>query len=177
MEKETDKGNILKLAGIAAESIVDGPGFRYVLFVQGCPHHCKGCQNPQTWSFTEGGYDTPVENIMKAVKENNLITGVTLSGGEPFTQAKALTVLAKEIRNEGLDVMAFSGWTFEELKEGANEENGWMDLLRELSLLIDGRFIEEQLTLNLRFRGSKNQRIIDVQRSLAEGKTVLSELN
>ncbi|MBQ1451696.1 MAG: anaerobic ribonucleoside-triphosphate reductase activating protein [Clostridia bacterium] len=167
----------LHLAGVIRESIVDGPGWRFVVFVQGCPHHCKGCQNPQTWSFTEGGYDTTVENIMKAVKENKLITGVTLSGGEPFTQAKALTVLAKEIRKEGLDVMAFSGWTFEELKEGANEENGWMDLLRELSLLIDGRFIEEQLTLNLRFRGSKNQRIIDVQRSLAEGKTVLSELN
>ncbi|MBR5977291.1 MAG: anaerobic ribonucleoside-triphosphate reductase activating protein, partial [Clostridia bacterium] len=156
----------LHLAGVIRESIVDGPGYRFVVFVQGCPHHCKGCQNPQTWSFTEGGYDTTVENIMKAVKENKLITGVTLSGGEPFTQAKALTVLAKELRKEGLDVMAFSGWTFEELRDGANEENGWLDLLRELSLLIDGRFIQEQLTLELRFRGSKNQRIVDVQKSL-----------
>ncbi|MBR5016087.1 MAG: radical SAM protein, partial [Clostridia bacterium] len=124
----------LHLAGVIRESIVDGPGYRFVVFVQGCPHHCKGCQNPQTWSFTEGGYDTTVENIMKAVKENKLITGVTLSGGEPFTQAKALTVLAKELRKEGLDVMAFSGWTFEELRDGADEENGWLDLLRELSL-------------------------------------------
>ena len=167
----------LHLAGVIRESIVDGPGYRFVVFVQGCPHHCKGCQNPQTWSFTEGGYDTTVENIMKAVKENKLITGVTLSGGEPFTQAKALTVLAKELRKEGLDVMAFSGWTFEELRDGANEENGWLDLLRELSLLIDGRFIQEQLTLELRFRGSKNQRIVDVQKSLQTGQTVLSELN
>ena len=167
----------LHLAGVIRESIVDGPGYRFVVFVQGCPHHCKGCQNPQTWSFTEGGYDTTVENIMKAVKENKLITGVTLSGGEPFTQAKALTVLAKELRKEGLDVMAFSGWTFEELRDGADEENGWLDLLRELSLLIDGRFIQEQLTLELRFRGSKNQRIVDVQKSLQTGQTVLSELN
>ena len=167
----------LHLAGVIRESIVDGPGYRFVVFVQGCPHHCKGCQNPQTWSFTEGGYDTTVENIMKAVKENKLITGVTLSGGEPFTQAKALTVLAKELRKEGLDVMAFSGWTFEELRDGADEENGWLDLLRELSLLIDGRFIQEQLTLELRFRGSKNQRIIDVQKSLQTGQAVLSELN
>ena len=167
----------LHLAGVIRESIVDGPGYRFVVFVQGCPHHCKGCQNPQTWSFTEGGYDTTVENIMKAVKENKLITGVTLSGGEPFTQAKALTVLAKELRKEGLDVMAFSGWTFEELRDGADEENGWLDLLRELSLLIDGRFIQEQLTLELRFRGSRNQRIVDVQKSLQTGQTVLSELN
>lgn len=167
----------LHLAGVIRESIVDGPGWRFVVFVQGCPHHCKGCQNPQTWSFTEGGYDTTVENIVNAVKENKLITGVTFSGGEPFTQAKALSVLAKELKKEGLDVLAFSGWTYEELREGANEENGWMDLLRELSLLIDGRFIQEQLSLELRFRGSKNQRIVDVQRSLAEGKTVLSELN
>ena len=167
----------LHLAGVIRESIVDGPGYRFVVFVQGCPHHCKGCQNPQTWSFTEGGYDTTVENIMKAVKENKLITGVTLSGGEPFTQAKALTVLAKELRKEGLDVMAFSGWTFEELTQGSNDENGWLDLLRELSLLIDGKFIEEQLTLELRFRGSKNQRIIDVQKSLQTGQAVLSELN
>lgn len=167
----------LHLAGVIRESIVDGPGFRFVVFVQGCPHHCKGCQNLQTWSFTEGGYDTTVENIVNAVKADKLVTGVTLSGGEPFTQAKALTVLARELRKEGIDVMAFSGWTFEELREGSNEENCWSDLLRELSLLIDGRFIEEQMSLELKFRGSKNQRIIDVQRSLAAGETILSELN
>ena len=169
-------GTKLHLAGVIRESIVDGPGWRFVVFVQGCPHHCKNCQNAQTWSF-EGGYMTTVENIVKAVKENKLITGVTLSGGEPFTQAKALTVLARELKKEGVDVMSFSGWTFEELRDGANEENCWMDLLKELSLLVDGKFIEEQKTLNLRFRGSKNQRIVDVQKSLASNQTILSELN
>lgn len=167
----------LHLAGVIRESIVDGPGWRFVVFVQGCPHRCPGCQNPQTWSFTEGGYDTTVENIVNAAKANKLISGITLSGGEPFTQAKPLAVLARELKKEGLDVMAFTGWTFEQLRDGADEQNGWMELLRELSLLIDGRFIKEQLTLNLRFRGSKNQRIVDVQRSLADGHTVLSELN
>ena len=169
-------GTKLHLAGVIRESIVDGPGWRFVVFVQGCPHHCKNCQNAQTWPF-EGGYETTVENIVNAAKENPLLKGVTLSGGEPFTQAKALAVLAKELKKEGLDVMAFSGWTFEELRDGSNDENCWLDLLKELSLLVDGKFIEEQKTLSLRFRGSKNQRIVDVQKSLALGQTVLSELN
>ncbi len=166
----------LRLAGVIRESIVDGPGWRFVVFVQGCPHHCLGCQNPQTHSFDEG-YITTVENIVNAVKEDGLLTGVTLSGGEPFTQAKPLTVLAREIRKLGLDVMAFSGYTYEELINGATEENGWLELLSELSLLIDGRFVESQKSLELRFRGSRNQRIIDVQKSLSTNTVVLSELN
>ncbi len=166
----------LHLAGVIRESIVDGPGWRFVVFAQGCPHRCKGCQNPQTWPF-EGGYQTTVENIVKAVLSDKLVTGVTLSGGEPFTQAKALAVLAKELKKNGVDVMAFSGWTYEELRDGANDQNCWMDLLKELSLLVDGKFREEEKSLDLRFRGSKNQRIVDVAASLASGGTVLSELN
>ncbi len=166
----------LHLAGVIRESIVDGPGWRFVVFVQGCPHHCKNCQNPQTWGF-DGGYQTTVDNIVKAVKADPLVSGVTLSGGEPFTQAKALAVLARELRANGIDVMSFSGWTYEELRDGANAENCWMDLLPQLSLLVDGKYIEEQKSLDLRFRGSKNQRIVDVQKSLASGQTVLSDLN
>lgn len=170
------KDTKLHLAGVIRESIVDGPGWRMVVFVQGCPHHCAGCQNPDTWSFS-GGYETTVGRIVEAAKQDKLLCGITLSGGEPFTQAKALTVLAREIKAIGLDVMAFSGWTFEELTAGANEENGWLELLRELSLLVDGRFIESQKSLELKFRGSRNQRIIDVPRSLAAGRAVLSPLN
>ncbi len=166
----------LKLAGVIRESIVDGPGWRFVVFVQGCPHHCKNCQNPGTWDF-DGGYTTTVENIINAVKEDRLLTGVTLSGGEPFTQAKELTVLAKAVREAGLDVMSFSGYTYEELISGATDDNGWLDLLSELSLLVDGKFIEEQKSLELKFRGSRNQRIIDVQNSLKTGHVVLSPLN
>lgn len=165
----------LRLAGVIRESIVDGPGWRFVVFVQGCPHHCPGCQNPETHSF-EGGYETTVGNIVNAVKEDKLLSGVTFSGGEPFTQAKALTILAKEIRKLGLDVMAFSGWTYEELLSGANENNGWHALLCELSYLIDGKYIEAERSLELKFRGSKNQRIIDVVKSLEEHRTVTTEL-
>ena len=166
----------LRLAGVIRESIVDGPGWRFVVFVQGCPHHCKNCQNPGTWDF-DGGYETTVENIMKAVKEDKLLTGVTLSGGEPFTQAKELAVLARKVREAGLDVMSFSGYTYEELVNGATVDNGWFDLLAELSLLVDGKFIEEQKSLELKFRGSRNQRIIDVRESLKVGHAVLSPLN
>lgn len=166
----------LRLAGVIRESIVDGPGWRFVVFVQGCPHHCKNCQNPGTWDF-DGGYETTVENIMKAVKEDKLLTGVTLSGGEPFTQAKELAVLARKAREAGLDVMSFSGYTYEELVNGATVDNGWFDLLSELSLLVDGKFIEEQKSLELKFRGSRNQRIIDVRESLKVGHAVLSPLN
>lgn len=166
----------LRLAGVIRESIVDGPGWRFVVFVQGCPHHCKNCQNPGTWGF-DGGYETTVENIMKAVKEDKLLTGVTLSGGEPFTQAKELAVLARKVREAGLDVMSFSGYTYEELVNGATVDNGWFDLLSELSLLVDGKFIEEQKSLELKFRGSRNQRIIDVRESLKVGHAVLSPLN
>lgn len=165
----------LRLAGVIRESVVDGPGWRFVVFVQGCPHHCEGCQNPQTHSF-DGGYETTVGNIVKAVCENKLVSGVTLSGGEPFTQAKALTVLAREIKKCGYDVMSFSGWTFEELMSGATEENGWKELLCELSYLVDGKFILAEKSLELKFRGSRNQRIVDVQKSLATGKTVTTEL-
>ena len=165
----------LRLAGVIRESIVDGPGWRFVVFVQGCPHHCPGCQNPETHSF-EGGYETTVDNIVNAVKEDKLLSGITFSGGEPFTQAKALTILAKEIRKLGLDVMAFSGWTYEELLSGANENNGWYELLCELSYLIDGKYIEAERSLELKFRGSKNQRIIDVVKSLSEHRTVTTEL-
>ncbi len=166
----------LRLAGVIRESIVDGPGWRFVVFVQGCPHHCRNCQNPGTWSF-DGGYETTVGNILDAVKQDKLLTGVTFSGGEPFTQARALTILAHELNSLGLDVMSFSGWTYEELLNGANEENGWLYLLKELSLLVDGRFVEELKSLELKFRGSRNQRIVDVRRSLEQGKTVLSPLN
>ncbi len=165
----------LRLAGVIRESIVDGPGWRFVVFVQGCPHHCPGCQNPQTHDF-DGGYETTVGNIVNAVKENKLLSGITLSGGEPFTQAKALTILAKEIKALGLDVMSFSGWTYEELINGANSENGWRELLEELSYLIDGKFIIAEKSLELKFRGSKNQRIVDVRKSLASGETVTTEL-
>ncbi|MEG1437041.1 MAG: anaerobic ribonucleoside-triphosphate reductase activating protein [Oscillospiraceae bacterium] len=165
----------LRLAGVIRESIVDGPGWRLVVFAQGCPHHCEGCQNPQTHDFT-GGYDSTVQNILDAVKANKLLAGITLSGGEPFAQAKAMSKLAHEIHKIGLNVMAYSGWTFEQLFNGANNQNYWLDLLNEVDFLVDGKFDIDKKSLSVKFRGSSNQRIIDVKKSLAINYAVETEL-
>lgn len=167
---------ILRLAGVVRESIVDGPGIRMTVFVQGCPHHCKGCHNAHTWDF-EGGYNGSVERIIEEAKKDPLIKGVTLSGGEPFAQAKALTVLAKEARGIGLNVFCYSGYTFEALYAQFDEHPEYRELLEECDWLVDGPFIEEEMSLMLHFRGSRNQRILDVPKSLAEGKAVLSDIN
>ncbi len=165
----------LRLAGVIRESVVDGPGWRLVVFVQGCPHHCEGCQNPQTHDFN-GGYDSSVENILKVVKANKLLAGITLSGGDPFTQAKPLAILANRVHQIGLNVVAYTGWTYEQLIAGANESNGWLELLEEVDWLVDGRFEIEKKSLNVKFRGSTNQRIIDVQKSLKSGFAVETDL-
>ena len=101
----------LRLAGVVRESIVDGPGIRMTVFVQGCPHHCKGCHNQHTWSF-EGGYESSVERVLEEAAKDKLLMGITLSGGEPFTQAEALTVLSKRARAMGLNIFCYTGYTF-----------------------------------------------------------------
>ena len=104
----------LRLYGIAAESIVDGPGFRYAIFVQGCPHHCPGCHNPDSHDFS-AGYDRTVDSLFEEICADPLLKGVTFSGGEPFCQPAPLTELARLCRQRGLDVLAYSGWTYEQL--------------------------------------------------------------
>lgn len=160
----------VRLAGVTRDSIVDGEGLRMVVFVQGCPHHCPGCHNPQTHDPT-GGYETDTEELLKELAANTLEQGITLSGGEPFCQCEAMLELARGARAMGRDVWIYSGWTFEELL--ADEEKA--ELLRECDVLVDGRYVESMRTLALPFRGSANQRVIDVRRSLAEGKVVLKE--
>lgn len=166
----------LRLAGVVRESIVDGPGIRMTVFVQGCPHHCKGCHNEHTWDF-DGGYESSVERVLEEAAKDPLLKGITLSGGEPFTQAKSLSVLAKRAHAMGLDVFCYSGFTFEELSAQFDTHPEFRELLEQCDWLVDGKFIEEQMSLMLHFRGSKNQRILDVPRSLKEGKAVLSEYN
>lgn len=161
----------LRLAGVIKESIVDGPGIRFTVFTQGCPHKCKGCHNPQTHDFN-GGYESCVENIIEEIKKNPILQGVTLSGGEPFAQAKALTRLAKEVHKLGLNIMTYTGYTFEQLVAGFDKNPEWKTLLEETDILVDGPFILEQKSLMLHFRGSKNQRLIDVKKSLEAGTVV-----
>lgn len=163
----------IRIAGIVKESIVDGVGVRFVIFAQGCPHKCPGCQNPQTHDFG-GGKMADSEKIVKAIQKDPLLSGVTFSGGEPFMQAEKFAQLAREIRaaNSSLDITAYSGFTFEELLEQSKANEAVADLLRECDVLIDGKYIEAERDLTLRFRGSKNQRLIDVKKSLESGKAV-----
>lgn len=166
---------MLKLAGIIRESIVDGPGIRFVVFAQGCPHHCPGCHNPQTWAF-EGGSETEPEKIIAEMAKNPLLAGVTLSGGEPFCQSEEFERLAALVHKAGKNVVTFTGYTFERLLEKADAEPGILALLRETDILIDGPFIAELKSYDLNFKGSANQRVIDVQRSLSEKKVTLADI-
>ncbi|HAN44764.1 MAG TPA: anaerobic ribonucleoside-triphosphate reductase activating protein [Ruminococcaceae bacterium] len=164
--------NALRIAGIIKESIVDGPGIRFVVFAQGCPHNCDGCHNPQTHDFN-GGKLCEIDKLLQEIDKNPLISGVTFSGGEPFCQAKALALLAKEVKKRGLNIFAYSGYTFEELVNMQNEAVA--ELLSLCDVLVDGRYIKGQRNLMLKFRGSENQRIIDVQKSLQQGRAVVIE--
>lgn len=162
----------LRLFGTANDSIVDGPGIRYAVFVQGCTHNCKGCHNPGSHSL-DGGYEKEVEEIFSEISKNPLLDGVTFSGGEPFLQAKALYELAKLVKEKKLNIYVYSGFTFEQLVAGANEENGWRELLEIADFLIDGKFEEDKKHYTLLFKGSENQRIIDLKASLQMNKAVV----
>lgn len=162
----------IRIAGVIEESIVDGPGIRFVIFTQGCPHDCPGCHNPQTHDFT-GGRLTTAEELLERISSNPLLSGVTFSGGEPFCQAKALVPLARALRGMGKHIMAYSGYTWEQLTQQGDDD---MRALLELcDVLVDGPYIEAQRDLMLRFRGSRNQRLIDVSASLRTGAVVQTD--
>ena len=159
---------MLNLSGIVGDSIVDGPGIRTTFFCQGCPHHCEGCHNPETWAFG-CGTDMETEDLVAIVKSNPLCRGVTFSGGEPFAQAEGYLELARALKAEGYEVASYSGYTFEQLLHGTPAQR---KLLETIDVLIDGPFVMAERSLELVFRGSKNQRILDVPKSLAAGKAV-----
>ena len=161
----------LKLAGIEKESVVDGPGIRFVIFAQGCIHGCKNCHNPETWD-PERGYTITIDELYQQISEVKLIKGVTFSGGDPFLQAEAFAALGKKIKEAGLDLVTYSGYTFEELKKTANTDKNIKALLEITDILIDGLYIDEQKNLNLPFRGSANQHMIDVPKSIAVGQAI-----
>lgn len=165
----------LRIAGIIKESIVDGPGIRMVVFAQGCKHKCPGCHNPETHSF-DGGELVTVESIIEKAKRNPLLDGITFSGGEPFEQAEAFAVLAREMRKLNLDIMTYTGYTYEYIEKNLSKHSGWEELLNETDILVDGRYEEDKRNLLLKFRGSENQRVIDVNRTKAENRIVTIEL-
>lgn len=164
----------IRIAGIVEESIVDGPGIRYVLFTQGCPHKCKGCHNPQTHDFNSGRV-IKISEIVDNINENPLLKGITLSGGEPFMQSKALANLIDKISEKNLDIITYTGFKFEDLISNADDKNNYIDLLKRTDILIDGKFEELKKDKNLMYRGSSNQRAIDVKLSIETGKIVEHE--
>ena len=173
----TNDTSRLKISGIINSSVVDGPGVRYTIFTQGCYHKCEGCQNPQTHDPNDGKFIT-VDEIYNEIMESSMIEGVTFSGGEPFVQSDALAELASRIKkNSDLNIICYTGYTFEELQDIV--KSGVMSysrLLSNIDYLIDGRFEQEKASLDCAWRGSTNQRIIDVKESLSQNKVVETEL-
>jgi anaerobic ribonucleoside-triphosphate reductase activating protein len=167
---ETWASETLVIGGIVPESIVDGPGFRYTVFVQGCTFSCPDCHNVQLQTFWGGRVITTGE-ILGAIRGNPLLDGLTLSGGDPFVQAASCAALAEKVRGLGLSVFTYTGHTFEALLRADNP--AWHRLVMSTDVLVDGPFVREQRNIDLRFRGSTNQRLIDVRRTFAAGKIVV----
>ncbi len=167
--------SVLRISGTINDSIVDGPGFRLTIFVQGCPHNCEGCHNPQTHDFN-GGKDMTLTEILDMVHSNPLLDGVTFSGGEPFCQAGKLAELGREIKKAGLNIVTYTGYTFEYLLSHADDSNNYRELIEVSDYIIDGPFVISQRDLTLKFRGSKNQRIIDVVKTLDNKNIATAEL-
>lgn len=173
-QTEKWKKSNIRIAGIVRESIVDGPGIRFTIFSQGCPHNCEGCHNPETHDF-KGGYDCSIEKILGEIDKNPLLTGVTFSGGEPMCQPDEFLTLAQEIKKRSLDIVIFSGYTFEELQIMAESNPSIDELLLLTDYLIDGKFVLAEKDLALSFRGSKNQRYIDMNLTRKKENIVLAE--
>lgn len=163
--------NIRLAADLQTDSIVDGPGLRAVLWTQGCSHNCKGCQNPQTHSFDGGGL-VPIDLVIDEISKLKYHTGITFSGGDPMFQPEACNEIAKYCKSIGLDVWVYTGFTFEELVEMSKKNPIYEEFLHNIDTLVDGRFILEERDLSMLFRGSRNQRLINVSKTLELGKIV-----
>lgn len=162
-------------APIQYDSIVDGEGIRATIWTQGCPHNCKGCHNPGTHDFNEG-YFSDTDNMIAELNEKmKYHDGVTLSGGEPFMQPEALSIIASYIKSINKNVWTYTGFTFEKLLEMGKTNKHIIDFLNNIDVLVDGKFVLELKSLDLYYMGSRNQRVIDVKKSLETSKVVLIE--
>ena len=155
-------------APLQSDSIVDGEGIRTVIWTQGCGHHCKGCHNPETWSFEEG-YLIDVKDVINEIDNLSGQDGITFSGGDPLYQVDACLKIAKHCKERDLNVWCYTGFLYEDLLKN----DKYLELLKYIDVLVDGPFILSQRSLDLKFKGSENQRVIDVPNSLKENKIVL----
>ncbi|MCL1798082.1 MAG: anaerobic ribonucleoside-triphosphate reductase activating protein [Eggerthellaceae bacterium] len=163
----------IRLYGTAGDSIVDGVGLRYSVFVQGCPHVCPGCHNPESQAF-KGGYLANIDNLVKEISANKLINGVTLSGGEPLAQSKASLALAKKLKAHDFNLWLYTGYLFEDIMAGQVDSDA-QELIALCDVVVDGPFVEALQSYELKWRGSSNQRVIDVARTLEVGEVVVWE--
>ncbi len=169
---EQNKEYIRLAADLQSDSIVDGPGLRAVLWTQGCGHHCPGCQNPQTWDFNGGGL-IPISVVKEAIDELENQDGFTISGGDPMFQPEACNEIAKYVKEKGLNLWVYTGFTFEDLMKLSKTKPIYREFIERIDVLVDGRFIESKKNLSLLFRGSSNQRLIDIPKTLEQGEVVL----
>ena len=160
----------IRIAGVVNDSIVDGPGLRMAIFFQGCLRGCEDCHNKKSWPMS-GGRETTAETLLAKIDKNPLLTGVTFSGGEPLLRAGALIPLAERICERGLDLAIYTGWTLEDIFSDGDKDV--LKLLSYASVLVDGPFVEAKKNMLLHFRGSENQRILDLKKSLKAKKAVL----
>lgn len=157
-------------AYLQPDSIVDGEGVRTVIWTQGCPHHCPGCHNASTWNFDDGAL-IEVDEVINELKKFKNQDGITLSGGDPVCQADACYEISKAAHQMGLNVWCYTGFTYEQMLLNPKAKR----LLEQLDVLVDGKFVQEEKSYDIYFRGSRNQRIIDVPQSLEQQKVVLVE--
>ena len=166
---------IIRLSGIAYESLVNGPGMRRVFFAQGCKHNCKGCFNQDTHDFN-GGEERDMDELISDTLKNPILRGVTFSGGDPWEQADKFAYMARAFKENGLNIWSYTGYTFEYILENKDNRLGWNELLDNIDILVDGKFEEEKTQDGLKYRGSTNQRIIDVKESLKFNKVMIMDL-
>ena len=168
---------LIRLASkLQKDSIVDGEGIRAVVWTQGCPHHCPSCHNQGTWDYN-GGFLCDVEDIKKEINSLDDEVGVTFSGGDPFEQPGPCFELAKYCHSVGLNVWCYSGYTYEQLLKKGKKDEAVMNFLKEIDILVDGPFVLKLKSYDIKFRGSKNQRIIKVKESLESNKVVIYDID
>lgn len=161
-------------ADLQEDSIVDGIGIRTVIWTQGCSHNCPECHNPKTHDFN-GGDLVELDDVIEAIENLTGQDGVTFSGGDPMFQPKQCAILAKKVHELGMNVWAYTGFTYEELLDKGSKDI--LDFLSNIDVLIDGKFDINKKSLDLEFRGSSNQRVIDVSKSIENHEIVLYDLN
>ena len=167
----------IRLAGeLYADSIVDGNGIRAVIWTQGCAHRCPGCHNPGTHDFNSG-FEFSVAELKREISQLEFQDGVTFSGGDPFYQSEACADIAEHIQSLGMNVWCYTGFVYEKLLESAKKDPAIMKFLQNIDILVDGPFMIGKRSYSLKFRGSSNQRVIDVKKSLETGTTVLAAID